>query len=196
MALGDWSVFDDMKDRFQKEIENDDSIVTSKSFLKTTKDERIVMEDKKQIISVGDLVVLGDDYRGKNVPLSVYRLTNIDISNHRLPYLVESDAGIEFLLQGVRLASACEILTGWAGDIQPSEDYENRNPYMRELPTDITSLDVYGVLDLFGVKHHQTGQAIKKLLCPGERGSKGEIQDLQEAIKLIKQAIVKLEREA
>ena len=143
MALGDWSVFDKMKDRFQKEIENDDSIVTSKSFLKTTKDERIVMEDKKQIISAG------------------------------------------------------EILNGWAGEIKAQNpDYENRNPYMRELPTGITGLDVYGVLDLFGVKHHQTGQAIKKLLCPGERGSKGEIQDLQEAIKLIKQAIVKLEREA
>lgn len=43
-------------------------------------------------------------------------------------------------------------------------------------------VDVYRVLELFGVTDQAIGHAIKKLLCPGQRGSKTVEQDVQEAI--------------
>lgn len=43
-------------------------------------------------------------------------------------------------------------------------------------------VDVYRVLELFDVKSHAVGHAIKKLLLSGDRGAKDEAQDIQEAI--------------
>lgn len=48
--------------------------------------------------------------------------------------------------------------------------------------SDLEFVDVYRVLDLFEVKSHAVGHAIKKLLCSGERGAKSREQDIQEAI--------------
>ena len=46
----------------------------------------------------------------------------------------------------------------------------------------LKTIDVYRVLDLFGVTNPCIQHAIKKLLCSGERGAKDKIQDVQEAI--------------
>ena len=46
----------------------------------------------------------------------------------------------------------------------------------------LDEVDVYRVLELFGVKDHAIGHAIKKLLLPGERGAKTREQDVREAI--------------
>ena len=49
-------------------------------------------------------------------------------------------------------------------------------------------IDVYGVAHTFGLsagRYH----ALKKLLCAGERGSKGVVQDLEEAITAIQREI-------
>lgn len=43
-------------------------------------------------------------------------------------------------------------------------------------------IDVYRTLELFEVKSHAVGHAIKKLLLAGERGAKDYEQDIQEAI--------------
>lgn len=43
-------------------------------------------------------------------------------------------------------------------------------------------IDVYRVLVLFGVTNPCLQHAIKKLLCAGQRGAKGQKQDVQEAI--------------
>jgi hypothetical protein len=43
-------------------------------------------------------------------------------------------------------------------------------------------VDVYAVLDAFGVSCPARSNAIKKLLCPGDRGYKGKLTDLGEAI--------------
>ena len=51
---------------------------------------------------------------------------------------------------------------------------------------DVSSLkqvDVYRVLKLFGVTDPCVQHAVKKLLCAGGRGSKGEEQDICEAIQ-------------
>lgn len=43
-------------------------------------------------------------------------------------------------------------------------------------------IDVYRVLVLFGVTNPCLQHAVKKLLCAGQRGAKGQKQDVQEAI--------------
>lgn len=43
-------------------------------------------------------------------------------------------------------------------------------------------IDVYRVLVLFNVTNPCLQHAIKKLLCAGQRGAKGQQQDVQEAI--------------
>ena len=43
-------------------------------------------------------------------------------------------------------------------------------------------IDVYRVLDLFGVSNPCLQHAVKKLLCAGNRGVKDELKDVQEAI--------------
>ena len=42
-------------------------------------------------------------------------------------------------------------------------------------------IDVYRVLDLFGVSNPCIQHAVKKLLCSGQRGVKDTRQDVQEA---------------
>jgi len=49
--------------------------------------------------------------------------------------------------------------------------------------------DVYSVLVAFGVECPARQHAIKKLLMPGQRGSKGEIQDLDEALASVSRAV-------
>jgi len=49
--------------------------------------------------------------------------------------------------------------------------------------------DVYAVLVAFGVACPARQHAIKKLLMPGQRGSKGEVQDLDEAITSVARAV-------
>ncbi len=46
----------------------------------------------------------------------------------------------------------------------------------------LATIDVYRVLDLFGVTDPCEQHAIKKLLCAGLRGAKSHAQDIQEAI--------------
>ena len=49
--------------------------------------------------------------------------------------------------------------------------------------------DVYSVLEAFGVTCQARGHAIKKLLMPGQRGAKSEVQDLKEALVSVSRAI-------
>lgn len=49
-------------------------------------------------------------------------------------------------------------------------------------------IDVYDVLDAFGVENPATSHAIKKLLCTGSRGAKDWETDLQEAIDSLERA--------
>ncbi len=42
-------------------------------------------------------------------------------------------------------------------------------------------VDIYAVIDAFGVACPALAHAIKKLLCPGERGDKDKLQDIRES---------------
>lgn len=46
----------------------------------------------------------------------------------------------------------------------------------------LTHIDIYRVLELYEVRDHAIGHAIKKLLLAGDRGVKSVGQDVQEAI--------------
>jgi hypothetical protein len=68
----------------------------------------------------------------------------------------------------------------------PSETVQAAQPafphYFKALPAGCTHVDVYRVLDLFGVTDAPIQHAIKKLLCAGARGAKDQAQDVAEAI--------------
>jgi len=49
--------------------------------------------------------------------------------------------------------------------------------------------DVYSVLEAFDVTCSARGHAVKKLLMPGQRGAKSEVQDLEEALVSVSRAI-------
>ena len=58
-------------------------------------------------------------------------------------------------------------------------NYEKYPHYFKRIPEGMTHLDVYAVLQLFGVTDQATGHAIKKLLLPGVRGTKSKDKDIQ-----------------
>ena len=68
-----------------------------------------------------------------------------------------------------------------------NEPIDIGNKYHKEVPGLI--IDVYDVLKAFNVTNPATSHCIKKLLMPGLRGSKGLIQDLEEAANSLKRAI-------
>ena len=53
----------------------------------------------------------------------------------------------------------------------------------------VFSADVYRVLKAFGVTCPAVQHAVKKLLMPGQRGTKNELQDLTEALLSVSEAI-------
>ncbi len=66
------------------------------------------------------------------------------------------------------------------------------NKYQRQIINaygETITVDVYDVLDAFNVNDAAVAHAIKKLLAPGQRGSKSVKQDLQEAIQSVNRAI-------
>jgi len=62
------------------------------------------------------------------------------------------------------------------------------NKYQREIKPGVW-VDVYDVLMAFNVANPATAHAVKKLLCPGQRGHKSAAQDLTEARMAIDRAI-------
>ena len=53
----------------------------------------------------------------------------------------------------------------------------------------LKTIDVYRVLDLYGVTQPAIQHAVKKLLCAGQRGAKNYERDLREAIDSIERAL-------
>ena len=52
----------------------------------------------------------------------------------------------------------------------------------------VTTVDVYRVLDAFGVSDPATQHAIKKMLCTGLRGHKDYLTDLNDSIESLQKA--------
>lgn len=64
----------------------------------------------------------------------------------------------------------------------------NHGHYFKDV-SHLSAIDVYSVLDLYGVDNHAIGHAVKKLLCAGKRGAKGREQDWREAMHSIQRAL-------
>lgn len=67
----------------------------------------------------------------------------------------------------------------------PAEKFSHYKKDVRHL----VMIDVYRVLDLFGVTDQAIGHAVKKLLCAGVRGGKDREQDYREAVASINRAL-------
>lgn len=98
----------------------------------------------------------------------------------------------EYLMQGangVNLMESIEQLKmGESGSSKKHSHYKK----------DVSKLDivdVYRVLELFEVKSHSVGHAVKKLLCSGKRGAKDEKKDIQEAIDSLQRHLEMLEED-
>lgn len=52
----------------------------------------------------------------------------------------------------------------------------------------VTTVDVYRVLDAFGVSDPATQHAVKKMLCMGLRGHKDYLTDLNDSIESLRKA--------
>ena len=68
------------------------------------------------------------------------------------------------------------------------------SPYFKDV-SKLKSVDIYRVLNLFDVRSHAVGHAIKKLLCAGKRGAKDYRQDLLEAKASIDRELAMMDEE-
>lgn len=57
------------------------------------------------------------------------------------------------------------------------------------------TVDVYCVLEAFPSPNSAVAHAVKKVLCPGLRGGKSQVQDLQEAIDSLQRGIALIEQQ-
>lgn len=62
-----------------------------------------------------------------------------------------------------------------------SSNYEKYPHYFKKVPAGVTHLDVYRVVEMFGVPAGPLDHALKKILCSGVRGGKDQYKDVKEA---------------
>lgn len=81
---------------------------------------------------------------------------------------------------------------------QSTATQHSGSKYLRKVVGDVDGLvDVYAVLETFGVTCPARAHAIKKLLCSGIRGKGDALQDLRECADAIKRAIeIETDRQA
>ena len=68
--------------------------------------------------------------------------------------------------------------------------------YFKPVPAGVTHIDVYRVLEMFGVTDQALGHAAKKILVAGGRGSKDVRKDIQEAIDTLQRKLEMLDEDA
>ena len=68
------------------------------------------------------------------------------------------------------------------------------NHYFKDV-SGLKQVDVYRVLKLFGVTDPCVQHEVKKLLCAGGRGTKGEEQDISEAIQSLERFLAMREED-
>ena len=70
---------------------------------------------------------------------------------------------------------------------EKKEEAPKKNKYNRLMRNGVR-VDVYDILDAFGVENPAVAHAIKKMLCAGQRGYKDFNQDIDEAIESLERA--------
>lgn len=67
-------------------------------------------------------------------------------------------------------------------------DIDKGDKYQRTITNDVGSwanVDVYDVLRAFKITDPALAHGLKKLLCAGERGNKGLVQDIEEGLNSV-----------
>lgn len=140
---------------------------------------------------------LGDDVRFGDYPYRGMIVGGERSENGRISHLIKSDDGRTYSIPESHLSLWSEPCVGEANGTLAVSDpgfmtVDAPNKYARKLyPLEgpPVQIDVYRVLDAFGVTDPAIQHAAKKLLMPGGRGPKGIVQDLEEAVFSIRQAI-------
>lgn len=144
------------------------------------KDMVVLMQNNPKDANVyqdGDIPCLYDLYLTENKELYFYHcgkkawiLSNL---NHDKDYYE--------LLKPIKEEVMEEPLNDKIATAEVARQEEKHSHYKKDV-SHLNVIDVYRVLELYGVESHAVGHAIKKLLCCGQRGAKGRNQDIQEAI--------------
>lgn len=71
-----------------------------------------------------------------------------------------------------------------------------KHPHYFKSVAHLAEVDVYRVLDLFGVTDQALGHAIKKLLVAGGRGVKDQRKDIQEAVDTLQRRLEMMDEDA
>lgn len=66
---------------------------------------------------------------------------------------------------------------------------QRKHPHYFKSVAHLAEVDVYRVLDLFGVTDQALGHAVKKLLVAGGRGVKDQRKDIQEAVDTLQRRL-------
>lgn len=111
--------------------------------------------------------------------------------------LFENERGVQHYMYWHELApapqkTAIELQAEEVGIAEPVQyvaDVERVQPNKYQRTIKGVTVDIYDVLDAFGVTCQARGHAIKKLLMAGQRGHKDEAQDLREAVQAIERSI-------
>lgn len=106
-----------------------------------------------------------------------------------VPYKIE-----EPITNSVLCGSAQQVTDTHLAQLAADDnaDKVSINKYQRQIINAVGEsivVDVYDVLDAFNVTDAAVAHAIKKLLAPGQRGTKTTVQDLQESIASVERAI-------
>lgn len=68
--------------------------------------------------------------------------------------------------------------------------------YFKPVPAGVTHIDVYRVLEMFGVTDPALAHAAKKILVAGGRGAKDQRKDIQEAIDTLQRKLEMMDEDA
>lgn len=98
------------------------------------------------------------------------------------------------LLESDMVTSNHEPLNDKIATAEVARQEEKHSHYKKDV-SHLNVIDVYRVLELYGVESHAVGHAIKKLLCCGQRGAKGRKQDIQEAIDSLNRELEMVEED-
>jgi len=85
---------------------------------------------------------------------------------------------VQFTFENKILVKFPDDITSFHGI---TEEQSKHSHYFKDV-SHLSTIDVYRVLELFGVTDQKIGHAVKKLLCAGQRGQKDIDKDIQEAI--------------
>ena len=138
-------------------------------------EERAIMTEYREL-SGDDIIRPGDQWYA----IDDSRWYTVDVSSRRVGRVAGDDARWRRPWAATAEQPAASSGSKYHRVIRPSLSADGAAPI---------TVDVYDVLRAFAVTCPATQHAIKKLLCPGMRGTKTARQDIQEAIVSLQRAM-------